>query len=76
MQKQAIQTAQSKKLNAIYNSLSNTQKEQINKEAQERFPDIIKPNLLKNSPVAMKMLESEKREVLKEWIKTNKIKQK
>ena len=69
-----------KKIEQIYNSLDPLQQEEIRKEAENRLPDFWKEKLNKikvkgtTSKLLEVVLEEKRREIIKEWIKSGRIK--
>jgi len=69
-----------KKYEKIFNSLKPLQQEEIRKEAENRLPDFWKEKLNKTkikgepSKLLEVVLEEKRREIIKEWIKSGKIK--
>ena len=69
-----------KKIEQIYNSLDPLQQEEIRRETENRLPDFWKVQLNKekikgkNSKMLEVVLEEKRREIIKEWIKSGRIK--
>jgi hypothetical protein len=69
-----------KKIGKIFNSLNPLQQEEIRKEAENRLPDFWKEKLNKTkikgepSKLLEVVLEEKRREIIKEWIKSGRIK--
>ena len=71
------QKAEAERLDGIYNSLSLEQKEEVDKEAEERLPNLVKAKIAEgetDSPMVEGTLLVKKREVVKEWTEAGKIK--
>jgi hypothetical protein len=70
-----------KKIEQIYNSLNPTQQEEIRIETENRLPDFWKEKLNKarakrtTSKLLEVVLEEKRREIIKEWIDSGKIKE-
>jgi hypothetical protein len=69
-----------KKIRKIFNSLNPLQQKEIRKEAEKRLPDFWKDKLNKtkikgeSSKLLEVVLEEKRREIIKEWIKSGRIK--
>ena len=69
-----------KKIEQIYNSLNPSQQEEIRKETENRLPDFWKVQLNKErikgktSKMLEVVLEEKRREIIKEWIDSGRIK--
>jgi len=69
-----------KKIEQIYNSLDPSQQEEIRKETENRLPDFWKEKLNKvrgkgeTSKLLEGVLEEKRREIIKEWIDSGRIK--
>jgi len=69
-----------KKIEQIYNSLNPTQQEEIKTETENRLPDFWKEKLNKRrvkgttSKLLDVVLEEKRREIIKEWIDSGRIK--
>jgi len=69
-----------KKAEQIYNSLTPLQQEEIRTETENRLPDFWKVQLNKekikgkNSKMLEVVMEEKRREIIKEWIKSGRIK--
>ena len=69
-----------KKIGQIYNSLDPSQQEEIRKETENRLPDFWKEKLNKvrvkgaTSKLLKVVLEEKRREIIKEWIESGRIK--
>ncbi len=70
-----------KRIGQIYNSLDPSQQEEIRKETENRLPDFWKEKLNKGrgkgttSKLLEVVLEEKRREIIKEWIKSGRIKE-
>ena len=69
-----------KKIEQIYNSLNPLKQEEIRKETENRLPDFWKVQLNKErikgktSKMLEAAIEEKRREIIKEWMKSGKIK--
>ena len=75
-QKMTEAKAEAEQLDGIYNSLSVEQQEEVDKEAEERLPDLVKTWIAQgktDSPMIEMNRLMRKREVVKEWIEKGKI---
>jgi hypothetical protein len=69
-----------KKIEQIYNSLDTSQQEEIKIETESRLPEFLKEKLNKargkeETPKLLEVvLEEKRREIIKEWIKSGRIK--
>ena len=69
-----------KKIGKIFNSLNSLQQEEIKKEAENSLPDFWKEKLNKTkikgepSKLLEVVLEEKRREIIKEWIGSGKVK--
>jgi FKBP-type peptidyl-prolyl cis-trans isomerase len=69
-----------KKIEQIYNSLDPSQQEEISKETENRLPEFWKEKLNKvrvkgtTSKLLEVVLEEKRREIIKEWIESGRIK--
>ena len=75
--KMQAQKEEAEKMDGIYNSLPLEQKEEVDKEAGERLPNLVKAKIEEgqtDSPMVQGTLLVKKREVVKEWIEADKIK--
>ena len=71
------QKAEAERLDEIYNSLSPEQQEEVDKEAAEKVPSLVKMKIEQgqtDSPMVEGTLLVKKRDVVKEWIDAGKIK--
>jgi len=67
---------EAKKLDKIYNSLNPLKQKEVKEETEKRLPFFIKNQLKKEkiSKLTMATLENKKREIVKEWLSSGKIK--
>ena len=69
------------KIEQVFNSLNPLQQEEIKKEAEKRLPDFWKDKLNRikakgeTSKLLEVVLEEKRREIIKEWIKSGRIKE-
>ena len=75
-QKMTEAKAEAERLDRFYNSLTVEQQEEVDKEAEERLPDLVKTWIAQgktDSPMIEANRLIQKREVVKEWIEKGKI---
>jgi len=67
----------SQRLNEIYDSLSDEQKEEVDKESENRLPGFARERLLTgqtDSPILQASLKTNREQIINEWLKSGKIK--